>query len=377
MRLFESFGNDDKQKKVSAENSITEEKIGFEIQHGKGTGLFENFRQENDSVSNTVVEEMKGQREYDKEESKAILNHFEEKNDTDEAKKNEYETFNRNLDRWQRNKLELKSVSEEIQKDNSEISKIQANLDGQEVKINSVKKQIECKTSDLDDVIKNGELKKELLMIDVDYEADENLLPTLKMDLDSGCMTEEQQVYFSRGIAEVCTESKITSIDELNEILTILFNSEVIDNICNNSKLLELAEKKQNQKRIMATGGTFVLALLLLFLFGGLRLILGAGVAVVGIFGLMGIVGYGIFRLTQDHFLWNMALSIIATVFGGLFGGLLIAIFLLDPLVNLIQEGNFLVIAIISVLFAVLAYIIVGARMKSPTAKIKYVVIRH
>lgn len=26
MRLFESFGNDDKQKKVSAENSITEEK---------------------------------------------------------------------------------------------------------------------------------------------------------------------------------------------------------------------------------------------------------------------------------------------------------------------------------------------------------------
>ncbi len=371
MRLFESFGNDDKQKKVSAENSITEEKTEFEIQHGKGTGLFENFRQENDSVSNTVVEEMKGQREYDKEESKAILNHFEEKNDTDEAKKNEYETFNRNLDRWQRNKLELKSVSEEIQKDNSEISKIQANLDGQEVKINSVKKQIECKTSDLDDVIKNGELKKELLMIDVDYEADENLLPTLKMDLDSGCMTEEQQVYFSRGIAEVCTESKITSIDELNEILTILFNSEVIDNICSNSKLLELAEKKQNQKRIMATGGTFVLALLLLFLFGGLRLILGAGVAVVGIFGLMGIVGYGIFRLTQDHFLWNMALSIIATVFGGLFGGLLIAIFLLDPLVNLIQEGNFLVIAIISVLFAVLAYIIVGARMKSPTAKNK------
>lgn len=51
-----------------------------------------------------------------------------------------------------------------------------------------------------------AELKKELLMIDVDYEADENLLPTLKMDLDSGCMTEEQQVYFSRGIAEVCTE---------------------------------------------------------------------------------------------------------------------------------------------------------------------------
>lgn len=39
MRLFESFGNDDKQKKVSAENSITEEKTGFEIQHGKGTGL--------------------------------------------------------------------------------------------------------------------------------------------------------------------------------------------------------------------------------------------------------------------------------------------------------------------------------------------------
>lgn len=196
MRLFESFGNDDKQKKVSAENSITEEKTGFEIQHGKGTGLFENFRQENDSVSNTVVEEMKGQREYDKgEESKAVLNHFEEKNDTDEAKKNEYETFNRNLDRWQRNKLELKSVSEEIQKDNFEISKIQANLDGQEVKINSVKKQIECKTSDLDDVIKNGELKKELLMIDVDYEVDENLLPTLKTDLDSGCMTEEQQVY--------------------------------------------------------------------------------------------------------------------------------------------------------------------------------------
>lgn len=143
----------------------------------------------------------------------------------------------------------MKSVSEEIQKDNSEISKIQANLDGQEVKINSVKKQIECKTSDLDDVIKNGELKKELLMIDVDYEADENLLPTLKMDLDSGCMTEEQQVYFSRGIAEVCTESKITSIDELNEILTILFNSEVIDNICNNSKLLELAEKKAKSEK--------------------------------------------------------------------------------------------------------------------------------
>ena len=372
MRLFESFGKDDKQEEMFAEKPTTEEKTDVETQHEKGTGLFENFGQEKKSVKATVVKEKEGQREYGQgEESKVVLNHFEEKNDADEAEKNEYEAFNRNLDRWQRNKLDVKSLSEEIKKDNLEVSKIQADLDAQEAKVNSVKKQVEDKYSNLDYVVKNRDIYQAISTGDIDYAVNGNLLSTIKTDFDSGHMTEEQQAYLSKGIDEVCTESRITSIGKLEEILRSVSSSEIADNICNNDKLLELAEKKQNQTRIMATGGTFVGALLLLFLFGGLRSILGAGVAVIGIFGLMGLVGYGIFRLTQDHLLWNLAVSIIATVFGGLFGGLLIAIFLLDPLVNLIQEGNFLVIAIISVLFAVLAYIIVGVRMKSPTAKNK------
>lgn len=368
MKLFESFGKDDEER----EKSITEEKTGYEIQHEKGTGLFEKFGQEKDYTPNAIAEEMESQREYDRgEESKAVLNHLEEKNNTDEAKKIEYETFNRNLDRWQRNKIDLKSVSEEIEKENLEISKIQVDLDEQEAKVNFVKKQVEGKASDLDHVIKDSDLELSISMGDIEYGIHGKLLSTVKMDFDSGYMTEGQQAYLSKGVDEVCTESKIVSADKLDEILMSLSDSEVVDNICSNGKLFELAEKKQNQKRIMVTGGAFVLALLLLFLFGGIRSILGAGVAFIGIFGLMGIVGYGIFRLTQDHFLWNLALSIIATIFGGLFGGLLIAIFLLDPLVNLIQEGNFLVIAIISIMVSVLVYIIVGVRMKSPTVKNK------
>lgn len=362
MQLFESFGKDDKQKEVPAEKPIAEEKTEFEIQHEKGTGLFENFGQ------NTVVDEKERQRKYDQgQEQKVVRNHFEEKHDADAAKKNEYETFNQNLDRWQRNKIDLKSISEEIEKDNLEISKIQTDLEGQESKVNSVKKQIEGKLSNLDDMLKYGELNKELSAGDVFYNVNESLLPTLKADFDSGYMTEEQQAYLSKRIDEVYIESRITSINKLNELIKTLFNSEVVDNICNNSKLLELAEKRQNQIRIMATGGVFVLALILFLLFGGIRSLLAAGVAIIGIFGLMGITGYGIFQLSRNHFLWNLALSILVTVFGAVFGGLFIAILLLDPLVNLIQEGNFVVIAIISALFAALVFIIIGIRMESPT----------
>lgn len=366
MGLFESFGKDDKQEEVPVEKPVAEAKKDFEIQQEKRTGLFENFGQEKKSAKNTAVDEKEGQQKSDQgEKQKIAQNHVEEKNDSDEAKKAEYETFNQNVDRWQRNKIDLKSFSEEIEKDNLEISKIQVDLVGQEKEVNSIKNYINEKTTNLDDIIKNGKGKG---VNPEGFTVTGNLLPTLKTDYDSGYMTEKQQAYLSKGITEVCTQSRITSIDKLRDIFTAFVNSEVVDNICNNDKLIELVEKKQKQTRIMVTGGTFVLVLLMLFLFGGVRSVLAMGVALIGIVGLMGIIGYGLFQLSRDYFLWNLAVSILVTVLGAVFGGCLISVLLLDPLVNLIQEGNFVVIAIISVLFAVLAFILVGTWMKSTNA---------
>ena len=263
-------------------------------------GLFESFGK-NELQGDTINQKpVVGE----KEKRETIVEQFTENSEeTDEIRKSDFEAFKKNIDEWYNNYNKIFDISKEEEVLHSEISKGQDNSDRL--------------SKDKSKYGKNFSLNG--------FAVDENLLSTLAADFNNGYMTESQKIYLSSQVDEICKEANIFSVDRLQKILNVFFHSDVVNTICDNSILLELINKKQNKLKIKVAAIAFVMVFLLFMVSGGSRTLFAMGVALIGMFAVMGLAGFGGFYLAREKFVWNLLISILVAVPAGIAGGLIFA----------------------------------------------------
>lgn len=317
MGLFESFG-----KNESHEDAINQELIAEEKER-----------------QDTTVEQSMGNRE-----------------EIDRLKKSEFEEYKHNIHLWMDNWYRVHvDLNKEEEKYRFRKAQIEDDLRGQEANVQSIKKHINDKSSDLDQVKKTGKGKE----FNLDgFTVNGKLLPILEADSANGYMTEGQKIYLSKQVEEVCEEIRISSVERLKKILEELFHSDVVDTICNNGLMSELIEQKKNKIKIIAATITFVIAFLLFMFSGGIRSLFASGITLIGTFAVMGLAGYGIFYLAREKLIWNLFISILAAIAAGIVGGVLFGFFLADSLAGVLSNGNILVVIFVSLIISAIAYLI-------------------
>lgn len=323
-------------------------------------GLFENFGK-NESRENTINPEPVAE-EKEKQDA-TVEQSTENRKEIDALKKRQFEEYKHNIDEWLDNWHRVYVDLDKEEKDcRSKKTQIEDGLRGQEANVQSIKKRINDKSSDLDQVKKTGKGKG----FNLDgFTVNGNLLPVLEADSINGYMTEGQKAYLSKQVEEVCEETRISSVERLRKILDELFHSDVVDTICNNGIISELIEQKKNKTKIMAAAITFVIAFLLFMFSGGIRSLFAAGMILIGTFAVMGLAGYGIFYLAREEFIWNLFISILAAIAAGIAGGVVFALFLADPFARILSSGNILVVIIVSLIIAAIAYLIATKYVES------------
>ena len=323
-------------------------------------GLFENFGK-NESHGDTINPEQVTE-EKEKQDT-TVEQSTENREEIDALKRHQFEEFKHNigewLDNWHRVYVDLDKEEKDCR---SRKAQIEDGLRGQEANVQSIKKRINDKSSDLDQVKKTGKGKG----FNLDgFTVNGNLLPVLEADSINGYMTEGQKAYLSKQVEEVCEETRISSVERLRKILDELFHSDVVDTICNNGIMSELIEQKKNKTKIMAAAIAFVIAFLLFMFSGGIRSLFAAGMILIGTFAVMGLAGYGVFYLAREEFIWNLFISILAAIAAGIAGGVVFALFLADPFARILSNGNILVVIIVSLIIAAIAYLIATKYVES------------